>query len=486
MDKVNHTQMNDEEHRSRVQRIFHDSMQIVLEPLINAGQDGVEMISSDGSIRRVFPILTCYVADYPEQCLVSCTKYGTCVKCKAKATDLQNTTAAPPRTQKWTQSIIQEAKSTSQGIRSAFHKHCMSFDVAGSVFKPFWEDLPLVDIHQSITPDVLHQLYQGVLKHVISWCQKLLKRGELDRRIRSLPPSYGLQHFKNGFSALSQVSGSERKNMAKILLGCLAGSIPSQAAQAITALLDFIYIAQYSTHDTTTLEYLSNALERFHQHRQYFLQVGVRDDFNIPKFHSLLHYIDAIKLFGTTDNYNTEMFERLHIDFAKHGWQASNQRDEFPQMITWLSHQEKIASFESQLQDGHHKSIPAKSLKSIPKYPNFPNRTISLVQEKHKAPNLNHYLKVFINNLSPQPLSQRQLNDSSLPFTKISTYNIFRFHPSSLDDEDTAERDSIKAIPVSRQFPQGRFDTAVVIVDKNAESTGLEGKVYKCIYFCIQ
>ena len=137
----------------------------------------------------------------------------------------------------------------------------MSHDVAGGVFKPFWEDFPLTDIHKTITPDVLHQLYQGVLKHLISWCKNLLPKGELDRRTRSLPLAFGVQQFKNGISSLSQVTGSERKNMAKILLGCLVGSIPIQAAQAITALLDFIYIAQYSTHDTITLGYLANALE---------------------------------------------------------------------------------------------------------------------------------------------------------------------------------------------------------------------------------
>ena len=43
------------------------------------------------------------------------------------------------------------------------------------------------------------------------------------------------------------------------------------------------------------------------------------------------------------------MFERLHIDFAKQGWQASNKRDEFPQMISWLSCQEKFNSFKSYL-----------------------------------------------------------------------------------------------------------------------------------------
>ncbi|KJA18014.1 hypothetical protein HYPSUDRAFT_122964, partial [Hypholoma sublateritium FD-334 SS-4] len=276
---------------------------------------------------------------------------------------------------------------------------------------------------------------------------------ELDQRIRSLPPGYGLRHFKNGFSALSQVSGPERKNMAKILLGCLVGSIPPDASQAIAALLDFIYIAQYPTHDTTTLGYLSDARDRFHNNRDYFITVGVRDHFNIPKFHSLLHYIDSIKEFGTTDNYNTEMFERLHIDFAKNGWRATNQRDEFPQMVKWLSRQEKISSFENRL---NYRAITTdspplqKPLRSIPKYPNFPNRRLDLIEEKHNAPNFSHYLKGFLNKLSPHPIPLRQLEDTSLPFTKVDIYNTFRFNPVSIHEDEEQDVDAVKAMPKSR------------------------------------
>ena len=130
---------------------------------------------------------------------------------------------------------------------------------------------------------------------------------------------------------------------------------------------------------------MQNALDRFHKNRDYFITTLVRDDFNIPKFHSLLHYIESIENFGTTDNYNSEMFERLHIDFAKNGWRASNQRDEFPQMMRWLSRQEKIMSFEThqksilQHQEGNFNITPQdllenkKSLISIAKYPNYPS-----------------------------------------------------------------------------------------------------------------
>ncbi|KAJ3486481.1 hypothetical protein NLJ89_g11806 [Agrocybe chaxingu] len=208
----------------RYQRLFHESMRHILLPLIEAGQTGVEMTGGNGEVRRVFPILACYVADFPEQCLVTCTKYGTCPKCRAKATELQNDIAAEDRTQSWTSSIIEDAATASQ-TPAQFYKICMSSDVSGSVYEPFWKDFPLANINLSITPDVLHQLYQGVLKHLITWCQTTMTVEELDARVRTLPPAFGVRHFKNGFSVLSQISGPERKHMSRILLGCLIGKM---------------------------------------------------------------------------------------------------------------------------------------------------------------------------------------------------------------------------------------------------------------------
>ncbi|KAJ7814278.1 hypothetical protein B0H14DRAFT_2376094, partial [Mycena olivaceomarginata] len=54
-------------------------------------------------------------------------------------------------------------------------------------------------------------------------------------------------------------------------------------------------------------------------------------------------YIPNIKMFGTSDNYNSEYTERLHIDLAKEAYRSTNFKDEFSQMTLWLERKEKIA-----------------------------------------------------------------------------------------------------------------------------------------------
>ncbi|KAI9447517.1 hypothetical protein H4582DRAFT_2068099 [Lactarius indigo] len=112
--------------------------------------------------------------------------------------------------------------------------------------------------------------------------------------------------------------------------------------QVVQALMDFAFIMQSPIHTGETLELLEDALSRFHENKSIFVDLGIREHFNIPKLHFASHYVDLIKLYGTTDNVNTENTVQLHIDLAKDAYAATNHKDEFSQMTTWLEHKEKI------------------------------------------------------------------------------------------------------------------------------------------------
>ncbi|KAJ7201715.1 hypothetical protein GGX14DRAFT_371195, partial [Mycena pura] len=81
IDKIPRKNLSKQSVKTRNQKLFHASMRVILQPLIAAGNDGIDVEGGDGQVRRVYPILASYVADYPEQCLVGCSKYGTCPKC---------------------------------------------------------------------------------------------------------------------------------------------------------------------------------------------------------------------------------------------------------------------------------------------------------------------------------------------------------------------------------------------------------------------
>ncbi|KAG8989484.1 hypothetical protein FRB94_014364 [Tulasnella sp. JGI-2019a] len=187
-----------------------------------------------------------------------------------------------------------------------------------TLVEPFWADLPHAKIFTSFPPDLLHQIYKGVFKHhIFTWCQALTGKAVIDQHYKSMPPHPSLCHFSCGISGISQWTGTEAKHMEKVFFGAVADLIPAEAMKAVTAIPDFIYLAQYKSIDATDLSHMDIALATFHKHKDIFIKKGVQDHFNIPKVHSLVHYTSSIQLHGTPDGYNTESPERLHIDFAK-------------------------------------------------------------------------------------------------------------------------------------------------------------------------
>lgn len=183
---------------------------------------------------------------------------------------------------------------------------------------------------------------------MITWLTAAFGGDELDARCQRLPPNHHLRHFSRGFTSLSRLTGAEHSDIARFLLGLViglplpGGQSPARIVCALRGLLDFLYLAQYPVHSTETLALLKDALLRFHENKLIFVELGIRQHFNFPKMHALIHYFEIIIWFGTTDNYNTEYAERLHINFTKDAYCATNHKDKFYQMTIWLERKEKI------------------------------------------------------------------------------------------------------------------------------------------------
>ena len=350
--------------RRQLANLYHACMAQILSPLRRAGETGVFMTTGDGFTHRNHPLLACFSGDYPEQVLTTATFTGECPVCPIPHDQLGASGCNIPTGLRELELVLQALDSFDEDP-AGFLQACKGAGVK-PVVDPFWKDLPYVHIYRSITPDVLHQLYQGIVKHVIGWVIKACGSAEINARCRRMPPNHNIRYFTKGITSLSRVTGQEHDQMCRILLGLiidipLPGGLSNvRLIRAVRAVLDFLYLAQYPVHTDETLETLEDSLAHFHQSKDIFVDLGIRDSFNIPKLHFVQHYVMFIQLYGTTDNFDTAYTERLHIDFAKDAYGATNHKDEFSQMAKWLERKEKIFRHEQYLK-WHNNGAPTST-----------------------------------------------------------------------------------------------------------------------------
>lgn len=483
--------------RRMLANLFHYCMSRILAPLEELAKTGpIEMSSGDGIVRRTFPIFACFVGDYPEQVLVAGCKTGDCPRCPTTRAELEVFNSDHKFRDL---ANILEALSTFEINPTGYSAACSDAGIK-PIVHPFWQNLPYSDIYLGITPDVLHQLYQGVMKHLVSWVTSAFGEKEIDARCQCLPLNHNVRSFSKGITLLSRVTGKEHADMCRILLGLVVDlKLPDDTSPlplicAIRSLLDFLYLAQYPIHTSETLQLLHQSLERFHGSKSIFINLGIRKDFNLPKLHSLIHYVDSIKFFGTTDNYNTEYTERLHIDLAKDTYRATNHRDEYAQMTVWLERREKVLRHEKYLR-WRVDPQPTIVLRStdmayngtltLAKQPSARAVDLDDVVRKYGAQFFREALRRYIvlAKHSGPPLTrsqvERQILFVKLPFTTVSVYHRLKF--TAPGDTTLASRVTLDSIHVKperltkkgKKIP-ARFDTALLSVG-SSEETAAQG-----------
>ncbi|KIK13237.1 hypothetical protein PISMIDRAFT_119195, partial [Pisolithus microcarpus 441] len=309
-------------------QLFHAVMSRILSPLKSGMTIPRVMKCPDGHFRRAIFGIGPYIADYPEQVLVSGIVQNWCGRCVASPDNLD--AGRPPWTAQLMRALIEELQAG-----TAWDEWGVDVNVV-----PFTEDFPQADICQLLAPDILHQLVKGGFKdHLVEWVGKYLelkygKAGakermmDIDRRIAAVPPFPGLRRFPDG-RGFSQWTGDDSKALMKyplVYLPAIEGHVPQDIVRTLRAFLEFCYIVRQNIITDDTLSDLKNALDHFHYHREIFRDVGVRvEGFSLPRQHSLVHYEALIHLFGAPNGLCTSITKSKHITVVKKPWWWSSK-----------------------------------------------------------------------------------------------------------------------------------------------------------------
>ncbi|KAI9447602.1 hypothetical protein H4582DRAFT_2107200 [Lactarius indigo] len=441
--------------RRALANLFHSCMRKCLSPIESYGETGIAMATGDRIWYRCHPIFVTFIGDYPEQALVACTYNGRCPKCIVPRAELRR---------QHTNIFSLSDACHEAGLKPTYH--------------PFWEQSP---IHQYISFDHPRYIASASSRH-------------LDlRRSMHTAAAYPQITMPDTFTkALHGFRSSLAKNIKtylSIILGVVVdmplpgnqSSARFKLSRTVRALLDFIYLSQYHVHTTESLKAMDAALCRFHENKDIFIELGVWEHFNIPKLHSLLHYTRSISLFGAADNYNTEHSERLHIDLTKNAYHATNFKNEYKQMTTWLERQEAMHQHTAFIEWCNGNSVlpspplayPRPNLMLYPFLATHPSEkgvTFEDLFDRYGAADFQDALADFIVQHNDPGLSTavawRRADNTLIPFRRVSVFCKVKFTNCDYSDPRITV-DVLHVRPGARNRREstsipGRFDTALV------------------------
>ncbi|KII96186.1 hypothetical protein PLICRDRAFT_87439 [Plicaturopsis crispa FD-325 SS-3] len=501
--KTSREYANDQAFRDFTRQLFHTSLEIILEPLRGAMTTPEVTMCPDGHYRRVIYGLGPYIADYPEQVLLSSIVTGWCPKCTAPPENLDGPSGR--RTHEHTAALL-----------DAFNLKVLwrDYGIAGNI-TPFTASFPRADIHELLSPDLLHQLIKGTFKdHLVTWVEEYLTMehgaagaavvmADIDRRIAAAPSFPGLRRFKEG-RGFKQWTGDDSKALMKVFLPAIAGHVPSEMVRAISAFLDFCYLVRRDVIDETTLDAIDDALRRFHRDRAIFLVTGVRNDFSLPRQHSLVHYRTHIELFGAPNGLCSSITESKHIKAVKEPWRRSSHFEALGQMLLTNQRLDKLDAFRADLAAKgllSHKPVPPPPAPAPPpddepdepvldgpkvlahvtlaKCPfprkSYPRDAVELGTRIKEPMLLDHIRRFLQDQLYPDALPDIPLDACPPFFGKVTSYPsaaAVYYAPSDLSGTNGMRRELIRATHAWRKTGP-RYDC--VFAEKDAEIDGVQG-----------
>ncbi|KAG1834004.1 hypothetical protein DFJ58DRAFT_719386 [Suillus subalutaceus] len=252
----------------------------------------------DGHFRRTMYGLGPYIANYPEQLIISGIVQNWCPRCLANRRDLDSSQPCLHRHEAHTELLVE----------ALTHKQA-------------WDEYGIIADVVLLLPDILHQIIKGAFKdHLVDWVGEYLEvthgaccaakiMDDIDCRIAAVAPFAGLRRFpdRRGFW---QWTGDDSKALMKVYLAAIEGHVPQDVMRTFSAFLEFCYIVRREALTEDDLIQLQDALDRFHKYREIFKATGVSK----------------------------------HIKAVKEPWRRSSRSNALGQMLLTNQHLDKLAA----------------------------------------------------------------------------------------------------------------------------------------------
>lgn len=336
-------------------RLFHECLDFITQPLKTAAQIGIMMSDPLGSQRLCYTPLAAYIVDTPESTLIAGVGGKTSSVTMAFYKQFGDNFRHEPRRGSTTIGQLQslEAEIDPWDLKAYFREAQSSFRLNG-VHRPFWRDWPLSDPSDFLTPEPLHHWHKQFWDHDAKWCIRAVGPAEIDFRFSVLHPHTGFRSFSEGISALKQVTGREHRDIQRYIIPVIADAVPKDFLIAVRALLDFRYLAQAPEIDEASCTAIESALQEFHAFKNAILVAKARcgdknvpiNDWYIPKLEFLQSVVPNIRTNGVAIQWSADRTENAHITEVKIPARTSNNHNYESQICRYLDRDDKCRFFD--------------------------------------------------------------------------------------------------------------------------------------------
>ncbi|KAG6370390.1 hypothetical protein JVT61DRAFT_12111 [Boletus reticuloceps] len=298
-------------------RLFHQCLNIILQPLKEAACIGKMMSNPVRNLCYCFTLLVSYIVDMPEVCMLACV----CGKCRLSQWPYTRTLATHIDILPCTSAIT-----LSQFDVNQYFAACEVLRLSG-VSHPFWRDWPLAEPPRFISPEGLHHWYREFWDHDVRWCIEALGSAEINFWFSILPHITGLCHFSKGITKLKQVRGRTKQEVQRYIVIVIASTADPGVVIAIHA----------PAITSVTCDQIQATLQAFHDHKAAIIEGG-------------LHWgqqMSSIEQVGSLLQWSADTTEHAHIEVIKDPASMMNNQNYDAQICRCLNQYQKCQLFDT-------------------------------------------------------------------------------------------------------------------------------------------